>query len=807
MLENFWQDIRYGARVLFKRPGFAVVAIITLALGIGVNTAIFSVVNAVLLSPLPYGKVDELVMIFRTQLTTKTDKGPESVPNLLDVKQQNQVFEQVAATRNQQFVLTDGEQPERASGARIAANLFSLLKVKPILGRDFLPSEDQPGAEPVAIISHNLWQQRYGGDPSAVGHRLTVDGKSYTLVGVLPAGIYYPNPDINIYIPLVFEPKEILRGAGFLRLIGRLKPGVSLEQAKADMDTVAARMAQQYPAENQGVGYNLVTLHEQVVGPIKPALLILLAAVGCVLLIACTNVANLLLARASARQTEFAIRAALGATRVRLIRQMIIESVLLSLIGGVFGLLFALAGVPAIVGISKDSIPRVGEIGINLRVLGFTAVVSLVTGVLFGIVPALRSSDKKTTDGLKEGRRGMTGSVMHQRLLSTLVVSEVAIALVLLVAAGLMIRSFFSLNSVAPGFNPTGVLTIGIGLPTATYPDLPKQADFYNRAATDIRTIPGIESAAAIIRLPMFGFNASTNFSIKTKPVSPENAPLTDYRAVTQDYFKTMGIPFFQGRDFTDREMKDAPDVVIINKTMANHFFPDVNPIGQQLQIFPDPNRWREIIGVVGDVKLAGLDADTNPTIYVPMSQNPYPNALRNIFLVVKASGDPRSLVPGIRERLRSLDKDIPTSQVKLMEEIVSDSLSQRRLSMSLLIVFAALAALLAAVGIYGVMAYIVTQRTHEIGIRMAMGARGFDVLKLVLRDGAKLASAGVVLGLIAAFGLTRILASLLYGVSTVDPLTFTIISVLLGLVALVASYVPAWRASRVDPIVALRND
>src|SRR6185312_14995759 len=545
----------------------------------------------------------------------------------------------------------------------------------------------------------------------------------------------------------------------------------------------------------------------QVVGPIKPALMVLLAAVCCVLLIACTNVANLLLARASARRTEFAIRAALGATRTRLIRQMIIESLLLSSIGGVLGLLIALAGVPAIVSISENSIPRVSEIGINLRVLGFTAIVSLVTGVLFGIVPALRSSGKQTATGLKEGRRGMTGSVLHQRLLSMLVVSEVAIALVLLVAAGLMIRSFFSLNRVATGFNPRGVLTVGIGLPATTYPDLPKQAEFYNRMVSEIRIMPGVGSAAAVIRLPMMSQVATTSFTIQSKPVPQEMAPSADYRAVTTDYFKTMEIPILKGRDFTDREMKEAPDVVVINQTMAARFFPEGSPIGQHIQIFPDPTRWREIIGVVGDVKHASLEAETNPTIHIPMVQNTYPNALRNIYLVVRTTGEPKALVPGIRDRVRTLDKDIPLSQVQTMEEIVSRSLSQRRLSMSLLIIFAVLAALLAAVGIYGVMAYIVAQRTHEIGIRMAMGARAIDVLAMVLRDGAKLTSAGVAIGLIAAFGLTRVMASLLFGVSAADPITFVVISVLLGVVALLASYVPARRAARVDPIIALRND
>lgn len=806
MMYSLLRDVRYGLRVLWKRPLFAVVAVTTLALGIGVNTAIFSVVNAELLAPLPFERFDELVVIWRTLLTTKTDQGPESVPNFNDLKEQAQVFEQMAALRPQPFILNDGDEPERTNGARVTANLFSLLRVTPIIGRDFLREEDQPGAQPVVLISHGLWQQRYGANPNTVGRTLTVDGKTYTIIGVLPSGVYYPTPDTNVYVPAIFQPKEIQRTQGILRMIGRLKPSLSLTRARAEMDAIGARLALQYPEVNTGSGYNLVPLHEQIVGPVRPALMIMLAAVACVLLIACANVANLLLARATARRTEFAIRAALGATRIQLIRQMMIESLLLSLMGGTLGLLLALAGVPALIGISASSIPRVAEIGINLRVLGFTALVSLLTGVIFGLVPALRSSSKETMEALREGRRGMTGSVMHQRLLRTLVVSEVAIALVLLVAGGLMIRSFLSLNSIAPGFNPKGVLTVGIGLPLASYPDIPKQARFYDRLVTEIRTHPGVQSAACIIRLPMLGFNASTAFTIQGKPVPPQDAPQTDYRAVTQDYFKSMGVPILDGRDFTDREMQDAPDVTIINKRMATEYFPDANPIGKRIQILPDPNRWREIVGVVGDVKLVGLDADVNPAIYVPMSQNPYPNALRNVFLVTRTNGDPKSLVPSIRSSVRSLDKEIPISQIQTMEEIVGGSLAQRRLSMSLLVVFAVLAALLAAVGIYGVMAYIVAQRTHEIGIRMAMGAKATDVLRMVLRDGAKLAAIGVVTGLAGAFALTRVMASLLYGVSAVDPFTFVGTSVLLTSVALLASYLPARRASKVDPMVALRN-
>jgi predicted permease len=806
-MELLLQDVRYAVRLLFKRPLFATVAVVTLALGIGANTAIFSVVDAVLLAPLAYEEPDRLMMIWAINSSSNADQQPASVPDYDDLKEQSQTFDEIAASRSQAFNLTGGDEPERVGGARVSVNMFSALGARPVVGRDFLESEGLAGAEPVVILSHNLWQQRYGSDPAIVGRALNIDGKSYTVVGVLPKGIHYPAQDTNLYVPFFPQPNEIVRGARFLRVIGRLKKNVSPAEARAEMETIAGRVAAAYPATNTGWGIYLVPLHEQVVGRVRPALIVLLSAVGCVLLIACANVANLLLARAAGRRSEFAIRAALGASRRQLVRQLLTESLVLSALGGVFGLLLAMWGVPFLTGISAASIPRVEAIGINLRVLGFTAIVSLVTGAVFGLAPALRSSSKQLTDALREGRRGSTGSILHQRLLSALVVSEVAIAMVLLVVAGLMIRSFFSISNVAPGFNPKGVITLGVGLPSSRYPGLQQQAIFYDKLVAQIRMLPGVESAASVIRLPMLGFNASTGFTVQGKPVQQGPEPNADYRAVTDDYFRTMGIPLLKGRDFTIRDSKDSPDAMIINEMLAERFFPGEDPVGKRIQIFPDPERWREIVGVVGNVKLLGLDAETNPTIYVPYSQNPYPNALRNVFLVARTSSDPKSLVASIRSELKSLDKDIPVSQVQTMEEVISGSLAQRRLSMSLLIVFAALAALLSAVGIYGVMAYIVAQRTHEIGIRMAMGAEQKDVIKMVLGDGAKLTLAGIGAGLAVAVGLTRFLQSLLYQVSATDTATYASIALLLSAVALLASYIPARRAAKVDPMEALRCD
>lgn len=805
-MERLLADIRYAARTFFKRPLFATVAVLTLALGIGANTAIFSVVNAVLLSPLPYDRPEELTVIWGNVAAANLFQQPSSVPDYEDLKSQNHVFEQITASRSQAFNLTDTDEPERIGGARVAVNIFSVLRVKPLIGRDFLEAEGVAGAEPVLILSHGLWQQRYGSDPNLIGRALNVDGKSYTVIGVLPPGVYYPTPETSLYVPLINQPNEVSRGARFLRVLGRLNPGVSLAEARAEMNTIAGRLAAQYPDSTSGYGIDLVPLHEQIVGRVRPALMILLGAVACVLLIACTNVANLLLARAASRRTEFAIRAALGASRTQLVRQLLTESVLLSLIGGTLGLLFAVWGVPALIGISSNSIPRATEIGINLRVLFFTMVISLVTGIVFGIAPALRSSSSHSAAALREGRRGTTGSVLHQRLLSGLVVSEVAIALVLLAAAGLMIRSFLSITKVSPGFNPKGVLTLGIGL-SSKYPDIQKQAVFYENLLAKVRAMPGVQSAAGIIRIPMAGFNASTGFTIQGKPVQIGSEPTADYRAVTGDYFKTMGIPLLEGRDFTERDNRDAADAIVINALLADRFFASEDPIGKRIQIFPDPARWREVVGVVGDVRLQGFDAEVNPTLYVPMAQNPYPAALRNVFLTVRTEGEPKALVPGIRSELRSLDREVPISQIQTMEEVVRSSLAQRRLSMSLLVVFAALATALAAVGIYGVMAYIVAGRTHEIGIRMAMGAQPAEVLRMILRDGGKLTGMGVGIGLAASVVLTRALSSLLYGVSASDPITFGAISLLLICAAMLASYIPARRAAAVDPMEALRYD
>jgi len=804
-METLLADIRYAGRMLIKRPTFTIVAIVTLALGIGANTAIFSVVNAVLLNPLPYAQPSELAILWLQTPATNQFRQPASFPDFADWQSQNQSFERVVGTRTVSVNLTDGDEPERVNGARVSADFLSAFRISPLAGRDFLDTENRPGGTPVAMIGYTLWQQRYGGDPALIGRTVNIDSTTYTIVAVLPKGFFYPNPDTQVYFPLIQGKNETARGSRFLRVTARLKPGVSIREAQADMDTIAARIAEQYPDSSSGVGVQVVPLHEEVVGKIRPALMILFGAAGCVLLIACANVANLLLARATARRTEFAVRTALGAGRARLVRQLLTESVLLSFAGGLIGLLIALWGVPTLTSISASSIPRVEEVSVSFKALLFTLLISLATGILFGIAPALQSSNKVLTENLRDGRRGATSGAMHQRILNALVAAEVALAVVLLAGAGLMVRSFVSISGVSPGFKPKGVMTIGIGLTQPVYADIQQQSRFYDRLNEKVSAIPGVESTAGINRVPLLGFNASTSFTFQGQQVEPGQQPTADCRVATPNYFKAIGIPLLSGREFTEGDTKDAPFVAVINRAMAEQFLPGEDPIGKRLQIYPNPPLWREVVGVCGDVKLLGLDEEINPAIYVPVTQNPYANAMRSSFLVVRTNADPNGVVAAIRGVMKTVDPGVPVAQVRMLEDILSDSVAPQRLNMWLLVSFAGLAALLGAVGIYGVMAYSVSERTHEIGVRMALGAASRDMLNMVLWDAGKVTAAGMAAGLASAFVLTRLMSSLLYKVSAADPVTYAGISVLIVCVSLLASYIPARKASRVDPMVALR--
>ena len=807
------QDLRYAVRGLIKQPAFSLVVIVTLALGIGANTAIFSVVHAVLLSPLPYGEPDRLVVLTARNQKRNQTKQPMAYLNLVDWQAQNHVFEHLAAIRGESFSLTYLGEPERVNGLRVSVNILSLLGLKPVLGRDFFPEENQPGNASVALVGYGFWQ-RHGADPDFAGEKLTIDGKVYTVIGVLPPGLKHPGLTVasfgaagaDVWIPLIPAANEQNRSFANMRAVALMKPGIPLAQARAEMDTIAARFEQQYPEINANVGVEVFPLHDYLTGRVRRALWILLGVVGCVLLIACANVANLFLARAAGRQMEMAVRAALGAGRGRLIRQLLTECIVLSLCGGLLGLLLAYQGVAFLANINAANIPRVDEITISSEVLLFTLLVALLTGVIFGVVPAFQSSRVDLTEMLKEGKKGSGQSVRNRRVLGALVVTEIALALVLLTGAGLMMRSFRSVREIDPGFDLENVLTLSMPLPPATYRDQQQQLRFYELALARLKALPGVESAAGTFRVPIYGF-ATAIFTVQGQPMPFGQEPNADYRTVSSDYFRAMGIRLRSGREFTERDTADASDAVIVNQELARRSWPGENPIGKRLQIATERTRWREVVGVVADAKLSGLEAPTDPAIYVPFAQNSWPNALRISSIVVRTKGDPHNVIAAVRNELRAVDPGLPIAQLRTMEEIVAESLSQRRFNTALLTVFAVVAGILAAVGIYGVMSYTVTQRTHEIGIRMALGAQRSEIVRIVTQDGGKLALLGIAIGAGAALISTRLMSSLLFGVSASDPVTFVVIALMLAIVTLLASYIPARRAAGTDPITALRGD
>ena len=799
------QDIRYALRMMLKQPVFTAVAVVALALGIGANTAIFTVVNAVLLRPLPYDDPDHLVWLWDTlpQLAT----APTSLPEFIDWRDQNQSFEYLAAYQSGNMFFDDGNSTEDTPVGLVTPDLFSLFRVKPLLGRTFSEEETRPGRFRVAVISQSLWQRRFGSDPNVLGRTVQLSGAASTIIGVIPAGFSFPN-EAQLWRPLPIDPNKLDRGPHYLRVVGRLKPGVTLPQAQAEMSTIASRLAVQYPEKTAGHGIKLELLSKVVVGDIGPALFVLLGAVGFVLLIACANVANLQLARAGARQREIAVRTALGASRTRIIRQLLTESILLAIAGGVAGLLVAVWGVSSLVSLSPDTIPRVHEIGIDVKVAAFTLLISLVTGVVFGLAPALQVSKPDLTDALKESGRTTAGAARN-RLRSLLVVSEIALSLVLLIGAGLMIKSFAILNRVDPGFNPDKLLTMGVTLLRSKYPEDSRVAAFYSQLLEQVAAAPGVKSAGAITELPLSGANTSDNFTIEGRPaIAKQEQPLTECRFVTPHYFESMDIPLLKGRDFADTDTKQTPNVVVINEAFARRHFADEDPIGHRIQLqgqFRDPPL---IVGVVGNVRDLGLDEQPTPEAYFPYLQNLLSETYdRSLTIVVRTKSDPRTISEALRAELLSLDTTLPVYALKPMTEYLRDSLSRRRFNMVLLSVFAAVALLLAAVGIYGVISYSVSQRTHEIGIRVAVGAQTRDILKLVIGQAMLLTLLGVTAGLAAAIALTRLMESLLFEVSATDPLTFAIISAILTGVALVACFVPARRATKVDPMVALRYE
>jgi len=811
-MESLSRNVRYALRNLRKRPVFSLIVVFTLALGIGANTAVFSVVDAVLLAPLPYGDPDKLVVVWAKNEKQNLTQQPISYPNIVDLKQANHVFEHLSAVRGELFSLTDRDEPERVTGVRVSTNILTLLGVTPALGRNFLPEEEQPAKAAVALLSHGLWQRRYAGDPRLIGQAIIIDGKSYTVIGILPAWLTQPGmtlgnlSDPDVWIPVVPAASEQNRNFANMRIVARLKLGVTPAKAQAEVDTLAARLEKQYPDSNTNVRFGVVGLREQLTGRVSKALWILLGVVGCVLLIACANVANLLLARAASRQSEIAVRNALGATRPQLIRELLTECVVLSLTGGLLGLLLAYLGVTLMTSLSSGGIPRADEIGISRDVLLFTLLVSLLTGLAFGTVPAFQSSRSHLTEDLKEAKKGASSSVRHRRSLNALVVIEIALALVLVAGAGLMMRSFRSVLGIDPGFDPHNVLTFSAALPLATYKDQQQHVQFFERALAKIQALPGVQAAAGTFRVPVTGF-ATAIFTVQGKPVPTGQAPMADYRAITVGYFRAIGIRLLKGRDFTERDNADAPDAVIVNEELARRSWPGEDPIGKRLQVGTELTRWRQVVGVVGNARLSGLEAKVDPAIYVPFPQNSWPNALRNSFIVLRTTTDPESLVPAIRRELRSVDPTFPITQIRTMDQIVGDSLSQRRFNTTLLALFAFVAVALAAVGIYGVMSYAVSQRTREMGIRMALGAEQSDITKLVTSNGARLAALGITIGVVAAAISSRLISSLLFGVTATDPMTFVFTALLLSAVTLLASYIPSRRAAGTDPIAALRYD
>jgi putative ABC transport system permease protein len=801
-------DLRYALRMLAKSPAFSLIAVLTLGLAIGANTALFSVVNAVLLRPLPYPQSEQLVRVFGTQPTL--DEAPTSPANFLEWKEENQVFERIGTWNGQGFNLLGGDKPERVIGARVSADLLQLLRVQPALGRLFTNDEDQEGRGQVVVLSYDFWRSRFAGDPNTLRQTITLNDQSYTVIGVMPKGFAFPSARTQAWVPVAFNAAERkTRDTNFIDVVARLKPGVSIEQARANMDAVARSQAERYPQSNTGIGVKVVSLHEHIVGDVRPMLIVLLGAVAFVLLIACANIANLLLARAAARQREMAIRGALGASRSRVVRLLLTESIVLAVLGGAVGLLFAIWSLDLLVSLKPANLPRLAEIGVNRTVFLFTLAVSIVTGIVFGLVPAWQASKPDLNEGLKESGRGSSGGPRGQRVRAALVVTEIALSLVLLVGAGLMIRSFSRLLAVDPGFKSDNVLAAFVSLPVPKYPQRQAQVAFFDRLIDRLRNIPSVSAAGIVSDLPLFG-GSSTGFAIDGRPEPlPGQRPMTEYRMITSDYFTAMGMKLVKGRAFSRHDTEDAPAVVIINETMAARFFAGEEPVGRRIGLSGNPVDWREIVGVVGDIRNYGLDADVKPEAYVPLQQSA-PEYLSNVAsamnVIVRSPNDPSTLASTLREQVQALDKDQPVSEIKTMEWYLADSMAQRRFNMLLLGAFAGLALVLAAVGIYGVIAYTVTQRTHEMGIRIALGAKSGDILRLVFASAIVTTLAGIVIGLAAAFGLTRILQRLLYQVTATDPFVFAIIPILLLVVAAVATYIPARRAMKVDPVTALRE-
>ena len=815
-MNTLWQDLRYGARLLTKQPGFTAVAVITLALGIGANTAIFSLVNGLLLRPLPYRDSERLAIIWTHSPGANVLQDWPSPAQFAAVKSQTTSFEEIAIARGDNVILTGQEGPERIGAIRTSSVMFSLLGVQPILGRAFTNEDDVPGKTPSVILSYGLWRQRFGGDPNIIGQSVRLDTDNYDIVGVMPADFSLGNevmPTVGaaeqaqMLLSLPLGAKELAEhGDENYNLLVRLKPGATIGQAQAELDAVVRGLEEQfpnrYPASRQ-FSFSVRPLLDQVVGDVRPALLILLGAVGCVLLIACANVANLLLARAAAREKEIAIRTAMGAGNWRIVRQLLTESLVLAVLGGGLGLLVAIWGLDGLRWLNPGSIPRLQNITIDGRVLAFTFAVAMFTGLLFGLAPALRSSRVNLNESLKEGGRSLVASGNH-RLRSLLVIAEMALSLVLLIGAGLLIRSFVRVQQVSPGFAPQNVLTMRLSVVGTAFLEAPKRRIFYQQLWERLGRIPGVESVGGASILPLSGSISWGTITIEGyDPASGQGAIQADQRFAGVGYFETMGIPLISGRFFNEQDTKDSMKVAIIDENMARTYWPGQDPIGKRIKPghADSTSPWMTVVGVVANVKQYALDSDTRVALYAPHEQV----LAGQMFVAVRTKGDPNSLAASVTQEARAIDPNVPIFDVKTMEQRISESLARRRFAMLALGLFAGVAMLLAAIGIYGVMSYSFAQRTREIGIRMALGSPSRQVLGLIVGQGMTLAGIGVISGLAGAFAVTRLMSSLLFGVTSTDPLTFVLISLVLTGVALGASFVPARRATRVDPMVALR--
>ena len=812
-----FQDLRHALRLLGQNPLFALIAIFTLALGIGATTAVFTLVNALLIKPLPYQDPSRLVLLFEHFKDQHLDAIPVSPPEFVEYKSQLKSFDKLAAFNTATYNLSEGDLPERVFGAVVSADLFPLLGVTPIRGRTFRAEECAQGRDDVLVISERLWRRKFDRDPRVLGSKLIADGRAFTIVGIMPASFEFPLPLFNItgaqfgeqadiWQPLGFTDAEMKnRGSRSYGMIGRLAPNVSSAQAQAEIETLVKGMRQRFPDNypaNESFGATIYPLKEQVVGPMKPLLLILSGAVALVLVIACANLATMLLARATVREREMAIRVAVGASRARLLRQGLTESVVLSLIGAAGGTLLAIWVIDLVKSLGTQTIPRLSEVRVDPTVLLVTLLIAIGAGLIFGVIPGLAAGKVDLTESLKEGGRGSTSSRRHNRMRNALVIGEVALALILLTGAGLLLKSFVKLENVSPGFNPRNVLTAEVSLPALRYPEKQAQINFFNALEGRISNLPGISKAGLTIILPMSGINSDSSFDIEGRPNDAAHpGPDEEIRLVSADYFQTLEIPLRRGRFFNAGDKLDSPPVVLINQALAQRYWPNDDPVGKRIRLPTSSGPvWATIVGIVGDLRHRGLDQPVKPEFYVPLTQAPY----SSVILVVRSKQDPVSLTSAIRQEVQAIDRAQPIAHVRTLEAVISDSVAPRRLSVVLLTVFAGVALLLASIGIYGVMSFLVVQRTHEIGVRMALGAQRGDVLRLVIFHAGLLIGTGTVIGLVIALLGSSVLRSALYQTSALDLTTFLFVTLTLALVALFASYFPAQRATRADPMIAL---